>query len=98
MFGVRIIAFIDTDKYYEFFQSIGSISPEKPISFFNVTEDPKDSRLLNITAECSSMEPLEAYLNTDIFKMLMSTINVLGSLEDVRLEKYSEVPENRKTQ
>ena len=41
MFGVRIIALIDTDKYYEFFQSVGSLSPEKPISFFNVNEDPK---------------------------------------------------------
>ena len=98
MFGVRIIALIDTDKYYEFFQSVGSLSPENPISFFNVNEDPKDSRLLNITAECSSMEPLKAYLNTDRFKMLVSAIDVLGSLEDVRLESYSAVLENRKMQ
>ena len=98
MFGVRIIAFIDTDKYYEFFQSVGSLSPEKPISFFHVNEDLKDSRLLNITAECNSMEPLKAYLHTDRFKMLMSAIDVLGSLEDVRLEKYSAAPENKKMQ
>lgn len=68
MFGVRTIAFIDTAKYYNFFSISwqSSLSPENPSSFFHVNEDSNDSRLLNITVECSSMESLQAYLHTII--------------------------------
>ncbi len=87
MLGMRIVVCIPTDKRHEFFQSVSSLSPEKPISLFHVHEDITDKRLLNLTAKCSNIEPMTSYLLSERFKALLGAINALGSLEEIRMDK-----------
>ena len=99
MLGMRIVVCIPTEKHHEFFQSVNSLSPERPISLFHVYEDTKDRCLLNLTADCISKEPLEAYLLSDRFKTLLGAINALGSLKDIRMDKsIQEISEKRNMQ
>ena len=89
MFGLRVIASIHRDKYSEFIESIGCHSPQSPLSFFHIYTYPIDEHLLNIITECSSLEPLTDYIQTQCFKDLVGVINLLGSLQGIKMEQYS---------
>lgn len=88
---MRIVVCIPTDKRHEFFQSVRSLSPEGAINLFHINEDTQDKRLLNLTAECSTLEPLASYLLSERFKILLGAINALGSLEDISMDKSIQV-------
>ena len=91
MFGMRIVVCIPTDKRHEFFQSVRSLSPEGAVNFFYISEDTQDKRLLNLTAEFSTLEALASHLLSERFNILLGAINALGSLEDISMNKSIQV-------
>ncbi|NOR80862.1 MAG: hypothetical protein GQ529_08525 [Methyloprofundus sp.] len=91
MFGMRIVVCIPTDKRHEFFQSVRSLSPEGAVNFFYINEDTQNKRLLNLTAEFSTLEALASHLLSERFKVLLGAINALGSLEDISMNKSIQV-------
>ena len=90
IFGLRVTACIELDKYNEFIKSIGSHSPQSPLSFFHIYANPIDERLLNIITESNSLEPLTDYIQSENFRAVVGLINKLGSLEGIKMEQYSE--------
>ena len=96
MVGFGIVVRVDAVKRHEFLQSFEMLTaPEKRDSECikqNLFEDVDEPNRFLWVESWSSSEALESYLNTDRFLTIKGAIEVLGTMEDMRISDIKPMP------
>jgi len=89
MVGLGIVVRVEPLKRHEFLQSFGMLmAPERRDGACikqNLFEDVDEPNRFLWIENWSSGEALEAYLSTDRFQTIKGAIEVLGTMEDMRI-------------